>query len=276
MRKAAQHAMAEQRVARLMVEESKKDIRIGLEGVIRMQAETMHYAQHVADQLQRQRSEQREVVGGWILSSTEVKQNLAELYRSITKMLTDAAVSDKARGERIFRDICSEWLKLFSYEPDIRKKYDEAQPRPVIDLQAAQDVNVVRENLHSNSASLEHYFHRDRIRLECEPFIPSVIDPEVLAYLAEWTREQSLAPILLICNSDTSLGIELESPMTILAVKFVDFASASNLPVISYFCELWRGEELQNGNTPEVQGLISVAYALLRQMLEFVDAKPRK
>lgn len=48
----------------------------------------------------------------------------------------------------------------------------------------------------------------------------------------------------------------------------VNFARKPKLLVISYFCQLTRGEILRSGNTRESQALISLVYSLLRQMIE--------
>ncbi|KAF2464831.1 uncharacterized protein BDR25DRAFT_271045 [Lindgomyces ingoldianus] len=232
-RKAAQHLMAEQRVTRLTVEETRKDLRLGLEGVMRTHAETMYYAQHVADQIERQRVEQQ-----------EVKNNVAQLYRNIVKFLTDSAQSEKGN---VSLDLESEHIM---------------NPR------AVQGANKSRDDLHLNSASLEDFFQRDRVRLECDLFVPTPVDPEAVSCLAEWTRQLSSFPILSIASRDFSSRDELENPMTILAAKFIDFAAASNIPLVSYFCELKRGERLQMGNTLEMQGLMSLFYGILRQMIE--------
>jgi hypothetical protein len=56
--------------------------------------------------------------------------------------------------------------------------------------------------------------------------------------------------------------------MTILASMCIDFANTAKLPVISYFCSLPRQDELRTGNTREEQALISLIYALVRQLIE--------
>lgn len=56
--------------------------------------------------------------------------------------------------------------------------------------------------------------------------------------------------------------------MTILASMCIDFANTAKLPVISYFCSLPPRDELRTGNTQEVQALLSLTYALIRQLIE--------
>lgn len=90
-RKAAQMSMAEQRVTRLTLEESSKDLRVGLEGILRENAETKYYARQFADQFEMQRKEQR-----------EERANNALLYESLIKLLTDAVESNRERGIILF------------------------------------------------------------------------------------------------------------------------------------------------------------------------------
>ncbi|KAL5377472.1 hypothetical protein DPSP01_009810 [Paraphaeosphaeria sporulosa] len=56
-RKATQMSKAEQRFTRLTLEESSKDLRLGLEGI---NAEMKYYALQFADRFEAQRREQRE------------------------------------------------------------------------------------------------------------------------------------------------------------------------------------------------------------------------
>jgi hypothetical protein len=93
-RRAAQMSMAEQRVTRLTLEESSKDLRLGLEGILRENAETKYYAQHFADRLEVQRREQR-----------EERANNALLYQSLVKLLTDAVQSNSKSSMFTLRKI---------------------------------------------------------------------------------------------------------------------------------------------------------------------------
>lgn len=84
-RKAAQMSMAEHRVTRLALEESTKDLRLGLEGILRENAETKYYAQQFADRFDTQRREQK-----------EERANNALLYQSLINLLTDAARANRS------------------------------------------------------------------------------------------------------------------------------------------------------------------------------------
>lgn len=140
--------------------------------------------------------------------------------------------------------------------------------RSIIQSVSGEGVLMNRDELLFDSASLEDYFHRDRVRLDPYLFGDWSSSPEAVSALAEWTRDPTPNRFLYIASNDF-LGDEY-SPESMLASKFVEFASASNIRVMSHFCELRRGEKLCGGNTAEAQGTVSLAYSLLRQMIEIL------
>ncbi|KAJ4290404.1 hypothetical protein N0V90_010620 [Kalmusia sp. IMI 367209] len=240
-RKASQMAMAEQRVTRLTMEETNKDLRLGLEGILRENAETKYYAQQFSDQFERQRREQQ-----------QERNNNALLYQNLIKLLTDAAQSNR------------ESISSLSLEGEASGKR-----RSFVGGLAIEDAALGRDQLLLDSAILEDFFHRDRVCLVPDFFDDTTVPPEAIANLAEWTKELTSTPVLCVSSHEFS-GDELNSPTTLLAAKFIDFASVSHVPVASYFCELRRKEKLYGDNSPETQGLISLGYSLLRQMIELV------
>jgi hypothetical protein len=126
---------------------------------------------------------------------------------------------------------------------------------------AAEDISI-------NSAHLEDFFHRDRVRLPIDHSSPLMVPPELLQRLTDWTA--SPTPRILWIDGPTTDADDLENPVSMVAAKFVNLASQSHVPVLSYFCELRRGESLRPGNSPEVQGVMALASALLRQMIELL------
>jgi hypothetical protein len=127
-------------------------------------------------------------------------------------------------------------------------------------------VLVTREELASNSAHLEDFFHRDRVRLDPDYFAPISINPEGLMHIVEWAKSRE-SPMLGIMGPYFD-GDEFENPMALLAARFIQFAA--DVPIISHFCELRRNEHLRKGNTMEMQGLIELVYSLIRQLIEVV------
>jgi hypothetical protein len=91
------------------------------------------------------------------------------------------------------------------------------------------------------------------------------LDTRAASRLEEWTTDPKVN--LIAIAGRRPLGLE-PPPMKVLASMCIDFAIAAKLPVISYFCPLLQTDELREGNTKEVQALISLTYALLRQLIE--------
>lgn len=66
-------------------------------------------------------------------------------------------------------------------------------------------------------------------------------------------------------------GDDLKNRVSAIAAKFIHVTAQSGIPVLSYFCELRSGERLRPGNSSsDLQGLIALSYALLRQMIEIL------
>ncbi|KAL1605009.1 hypothetical protein SLS60_004552 [Paraconiothyrium brasiliense] len=240
-RKAAQMSMAEQRVTRLTLEESSKDLRVGLEGVLRENAETKYYARQFADQFEMQRKEQR-----------EERANNALLYESLIKLLTDAVESKRERVPS---------LAIEESPSSKRRSLSRSSSR--------EDVIANRDQLVLDSAVLEDFFHRDRVHLDPSLFGDTPTFSDAISALAEWTKDLVSRRMLCVSSNDFS-GDVFNSPQSKLAAQFIDFASVSKVPVISYFCELRRGERLRGGNSPEIQGFVALVYSLLRQMIELL------
>lgn len=129
----------------------------------------------------------------------------------------------------------------------------------------------VADDVALNSANLEDFFYRDRIRLQYEPTGRIMASQEVLNRLADWTGSQSTESAFLWLDGPPMTGQDLDNPLTMVAVNFVNLASTSEVPVISHFCERRRGDALRSGNTClEVQGVIGLLYSLARQMIDLL------
>jgi hypothetical protein len=137
------------------------------------------------------------------------------------------------------------------------------------------------------SAHLENYFRRDRVRLYDQEDDQGIRDPEdpslqfrelrasqtVLRRLFEWTRiDQAAVPtenrVLWLIGPYTP-GTDFENPLSLLASSFLELADQVKAAVLSYFCELRRGEELRaDMPSNEYQSLIALVYGLIRQTIE--------
>ena len=123
-----------------------------------------------------------------------------------------------------------------------------------------------------NSRGLEDFFFRSRVRLSSDPFKPVMVSPEALFRLSSWSSTSTSSPSrVLWLEGPPFEANDFENPMTLVAAKFVDLADRSGVPVVSYFCQLGRHEQLRRGNkTREIQVLVATLYALLRQMVELL------
>ena len=94
------------------------------------------------------------------------------------------------------------------------------------------------------------------------------MDWQVVSALEEWTTSQAQ----MICIVGPTQIVDT-SPTTIIASEYVIFATQAEIPTISYFCKLPRPRtKLPNAMTAEMSGLISLTYALIRQLIELLPS----
>ena len=104
--------------------------------------------------------------------------------------------------------------------------------------------------------------------IECDESSATHLDWQVVSALEEWTT--SGPQILCIVGPTQVADI---APTTLVATDYVVFANQAKIPVISYFCELPpRGTNLAIGMTAEMRGLISLIYAVIRQLIELLPS----
>jgi hypothetical protein len=99
---------------------------------------------------------------------------------------------------------------------------------------------------------------------------PISIETSASSRIKDWTTNPQIN-FLSIAGRNPK-GLE-PPPMKVLASMCVNFATNAKLPAISYFCSLQRAEELRGNNTREVQELISLTYALIRQLVELLPVQ---
>lgn len=96
-----------------------------------------------------------------------------------------------------------------------------------------------------------------------------MVPPESFREISDWARTP--APNLLWLEGPPVEGDDVENTVTMMAATVIALAEKTKLPVISYFCELRRGEKLRDGNdTMEAQAMLSLIYALIRQLIELL------
>ena len=118
------------------------------------------------------------------------------------------------------------------------------------------------------SSHLEDHIDRDRVMIEFDQASVMHMDWQVISALEEWTT--SASQILCIVGPDQIVEMPLT---TMAATQWVASANQANIPTISYFCELPRPRtRLPVGMTAEMSGLISLTYALIRQLIELLPS----
>ena len=94
------------------------------------------------------------------------------------------------------------------------------------------------------------------------------MDWHVVSALEEWAISESQMLCIVGPHQVTDT-----SPTTMVAREYVVSVNQANIPIISYFCELPRPlTKLPNGMTAEMSGLISLTYALIRQLIELLPS----
>lgn len=242
----AQSSRAEIRATRLQVEEFTRDFRVGQQGSARHHAEMEYFAARIEQELIMSRKERREL--------KEEGRQVKELTSRLTHMLQERATT-WIRDQHL-RAVPK--LRGRSTSPFAPLIYDEPTST---DQWTAEDVSL-------NSAHLEDYFHRDRVRLPHDHFSPHSFPIRVLQRLSDWTA--GTAPSIFWIDGPPLDADDFDNSVTLLAATFISMAAQSGLPVLSYFCELRRGEQTRESETPESQATISLVYALMRQMVELL------
>ncbi|TID05182.1 hypothetical protein CH35J_001997 [Colletotrichum higginsianum] len=237
---AAQSSRAEARSTRLALEDLARDVRIGLEGERRHQAEMIQHAEAM-------RREQERSSSSW---SFEKRQQLAE---TIVDLLEDKALSwlETAREPQGWRYNGLHKTTAFAVEEPKAK------------------VQHTSEEVALNSRFLEDYFDRDRVRLPYDAFNPVMVDAETVSHISDWAKAPP--PDLLWLEGDPMRCDDFDNPVTMMAARVVGLADQLKTPVVSYFCELRRDERLRDGNgSREAQALVGLVYSLIRQLLELL------
>lgn len=90
------------------------------------------------------------------------------------------------------------------------------------------------------------------------------IERQVVSALEEWTTGSSQ----VLCIVGPSLAAD-QSPTSLIASELIGSAAQSQIPTVSFFCELPH-KKLPEGRTAEVEALIALTYLLIRQLIELL------
>nr|XP_036574813.1 phytanoyl- dioxygenase family protein [Colletotrichum truncatum]KAF6781287.1 phytanoyl- dioxygenase family protein [Colletotrichum truncatum] len=241
---AAQKARAELRSTRITAESSAsmlRDIRVGLEGDRRHQAEMRHFAESIL----------REQMRSSDMWAAEKRHQLAV---SIVDMLKEEAIG---------------LLEARRAAPNQMRTFQTATTALSLGGSAERVTEYTSDGIIMISLHLEDFFHRDRVRLSGDELSPVMIQPEAYRYISDWVSAS--APKILWIEGEPLEADDLDNPVTMMAARIAGIAEKTKVPVISYFCELRRGEKLRPGNdSKETQAMLSLVYALIRQLIELL------
>ncbi|KAF2432109.1 hypothetical protein EJ08DRAFT_648471 [Tothia fuscella] len=245
---AAQSARGELRVTRLTVDEMRQDIRLGLEGDARDRAERKYFEEQVERELLEAQRDRE-------MTRVACRQLVIHLKR----MLEQDALSSLQAKSAIFKP-----LQLMGFSDELSELEDRSKSGGAGNKSKVWDSAEVI----LNSRNLEDFFHRDRVRLSDTRQRSLMINTQTILRLSEWT--ESTKPQMLWLEGPALGADDHQSPVTAIASKFIELADASKVPIISYFCEIPRRENLRSGNTQEVQAMLALVYGIIRQIIELL------
>lgn len=259
-------ASAEQRVTRISVEETRaeladlrSDLRLFLGGYARDKAE-IAYAMNSLDRKARIEEQQKQTLK---IEATKRSQRLADFIAAdMTELLLEQAEGSVASKSRDFAET------EMSRETPATFMVQEVQP-----VQNESRSQWGRENYLVASRHLELYFDRDHIR---EPFevSPNLAVPSRISYRLREFVTGSGERLCAIAGSHKP-DHQGMSIMTKVAGSFIAHAESLDLPVVSWFCRLHEPFDEQSGISVQEKALISLLYALLRQLIEILPLVPK-
>ncbi|KAG8525528.1 uncharacterized protein KY384_009172 [Bacidia gigantensis] len=142
-----------------------------------------------------------------------------------------------------------------------------SRPKSAQILTAADNPTVSgREAMQLFSRHLEDNFDTERTFPYYDLAETSLFDGQIVSALQEWTTAPA-SQVFCIVGSE---HVVEPAPTALIASQYVHFAVQSKIPVISYFCTLPRLKHVPEQQTPESIALISLIYALIRQLIELL------
>lgn len=111
------------------------------------------------------------------------------------------------------------------------------------------------------SAHLQNYFDNDDQIVYFEPDIEVVTEDNVISSLCQWGMGSN-SQVLAVGGSPTTFP----SPVALISACYAFYAREAKLPVISHFCSLPL--ETRENVTPFEQGLLALAYSMIRQLVD--------
>lgn len=241
---------AEQRVVHQIVEQGHIDQRLLFEGQRREIAEVSEAVKQIARQSAAEEEQKRKLI-------SETPEKLALLATSIADSVFD-----------LLKDRANTWL------------IDQtagavSQPREstlaIMNTSQAQQV-AGREAYLAASRNLEAYFDSDQLGRELisrKIMVTSEISHRLRDFIS------SEAGTLFAIATSRLLDQNGMGNATKIAINFVNHAEEIGLPVISWFCQPPGRAQAHEEDAVGVEPLVSLVYALIRQLIELLPLQPK-
>ncbi|KAI1750559.1 hypothetical protein F4782DRAFT_509432 [Xylaria castorea] len=255
---AAQCSRAEQRLTRVGVEDLAQDVRLGLIGQKRQEAELAYHAERIERELFEGRKERQQL--------REDGKYFRLLADRVINLLEDKAMIwiGDSRSMGINKTI------------SMTEGYTSGFPSQLLSttgdycsIGSPMFTDWASEDILLNSKHLEDFFHRDRVRLEDDRLGPTGVSADAVRRLSDWMKDPT--SLLLWLEGPRIDADDIDNPISVLANRVIQLAEQAQVPTISYCCELRRGEPIKAGNdSREAQASVSLICALIRQMIELL------
>lgn len=210
---AAQCSRAEQRHISAAVEDLRQDIRLGLTGQKRHEAEMAYHAEMIARELYEGRKERQRLM--------EDRENYRLLADQLKQMLTDKAITwikdTRATGNERSMSI------IDGHSSRFLSRMISIEPPSLTDWKL--------EDILLSSKHLEDFFYRNRIRLEDDRLGPIGVTSDVVRRLSEWMKNQT--PQFLWIEGPRVVADDINNPITVLANRVIQLAEQTQIPTIS-------------------------------------------
>ncbi|KAE8157974.1 hypothetical protein BDV40DRAFT_276869 [Aspergillus tamarii] len=121
-----------------------------------------------------------------------------------------------------------------------------------------------RVELQLASKHLQDFFRNDDQVTDLDSDVDVIAEDSVVESLQQWATNVH-SQVLAIGGSPSTA---FPSPVALVSACYATFARKAKLPVISHFCSLPTEE--RSGMTLFEQGLISLAYSLIRQLIDYL------
>ncbi|KAL3421223.1 phytanoyl- dioxygenase family protein [Phlyctema vagabunda] len=216
------------------------DLRLGMEGSSRDLAEVRQMMKFTSQADERYRQ-----------SQIQSKEELPDRVNYMTEILSQIFATANAKS------LLNSRGRVFHEQ--------QALARP-------QAGTLLRDDIEYVSRHLEDYFDRSKFDLKNESDDAISLDSTIAARVQEWTAASESG--ILSLAGYVVYWPEV-SQTALLSSMCMHSATKASLPVLSYFCELKRGQVIRQGNTRQSQELVALLGALVRQMLTLIPPQVR-